>query len=154
MEKLEKAIRQASREISSGFVEGMKGQLEGSDSDLFGLAEVRGPREVGGTGSALERQVLSECQWRGAQGQARETALIDAIEDVLRDRAGSDIRAAEPVMIPEGGRYVIERMRTDLETLDFKSIANEVADGGARQLKGEEALSVDDDLLAPSEGRK
>lgn len=80
--------------------------------------------------------------------------VLRALADVLRDRAVADVRAAEPVLVPAGGRYVIDHMRGDVNGLGFENIAREVLGGGAAQLKGETPVTADEDLLAAIPARK
>lgn len=150
VEKLDIAVRKASRELSERFVDELKNRMISGNGDLFGLVGgVQSPRELGGTGSALERQVLSECQRRIATGDSPPEALHGAVEDVLRDRSRADIRAAEPVLLPEGGRRVIDQMKSDVAELDYRRIAAGVI-GGERCLPRERApVSADEDLLGP-----
>lgn len=153
MERLEKSVRQATREISQRFLEGLRRRMVGTDSELFGLAGVQTPRELGGSGSLLERQLLTECQATDRAGGTTDDQLCGAVANVLRDRALADIRAAEPVLLPVGGRYVIDHMRGDLAALGFEQIAREVLGGGAAQMKGETPISADENLLAPVQRR-
>lgn len=153
--KLDKAVRKACRELSARFVDTLKQRLVNEKGDLFGLlAGVQSPRELGGTGATLERQVLVECQRRIASGEPPMTALHVAVEDALRDRSHADIRAAEPVLLPEGGRHVIERMRSDVADLDYGQIAADVIGGGRSFQHGRELVSADEDLLGPAVRRK
>jgi hypothetical protein len=150
MEKLETSVRYAARELGARFVEGLKGRLADGGGDLFGLSGVQSPRELGGSGSTLERQVLSDCQRRIASGDAAADAIHGAIEDALRDRSCADIRAAEPVLLPEGGRKAIDQMKKDVAGLNYGKLATDVIGGERRVTVGRVPLSADEDLLAPA----
>ena len=154
---LEDAVRHVcSREVSGRFLEGLKGRVLGAEADLFGvIAGVQSPRELGGTGSPLERQVLSDCQRAIATGVVGREALIDALAKSLVERSRADVRAAEPVLLPEGCRHGITQMTADIATLDYRGIAAErlgLAEPAERKTAGK--ISADEDLLARQPGRQ
>ena len=132
-ERLIIAVRKAcSRELGQRFVDALKDRLLEGKGDLFGLlGGVQSPLELGGTGTPLERQVLGACQRRLAAGETAAIALGAAIAEVLLDRSFADVRAAEPVLLPEvGGRTVVEQMKADVASADYDSIAAEVIEQG------------------------
>ena len=150
-EALEDAVRQVCRrEVSDRFLEGLKERVLGGRADLFGaIASVQSPRELGGSGSPLERQVLSDCQRAISAGVAGREALIVALAKPLVERSRADVRAAEPVLVPEGGRHGITQMNADIAALNYRGIAAErlgLAESAERKTVG--IISADEDLLA------
>lgn len=155
-EALEDAVRHVSdHEASDRFIERLRDRVLGGSGDLFGLlAGVRSPRELGGSGSPIERQILSDCQRAVAEGRSGEDALVRSLANVLKERSHADVRAAEPVLLPEGGRHVINQMNADIGAVDYEAIAAQRFDFRKEPERGGNNISADEDLLAGQPGRK
>ncbi|NJM36317.1 MAG: hypothetical protein HC850_18300 [Rhodomicrobium sp.] len=153
---LEDAVRLVcNRELSDRFIDSLRDRVLDGTGDLFGvIAGVRNPRELGGTGSHVERQVLSDCQRVVAEGRSGQEALTDALANVLTERSRADVRAAEPVLLPEGGRHVIAQMNEDIRAVDYRAIAAERYGFKEGPDRNNNSISADEDLLAGQPGRK
>jgi hypothetical protein len=140
------------REISAGFLNGIKAHLQGLP-DLFGpLDGVAHPRDVGGTGGQLEVDMLSCVQRRVAEGQPLRDATTQGFSEALSARNDADIRAAEPVLLGSDdprARSGIGQMRKDAASIDYLGHAESLLElqPGPNINGPAHRLSADEDLL-------
>jgi hypothetical protein len=143
------------REISSGFLTGVRTHLQGLP-DLFGpLDGVAHPRDVGGTGGQLEVDMLSCVQRRVAEGQPLRDAITQGFSEALSARNDADIRAAEPVLLGSDdprARSGVGQMRKDAASIDYLGHAESLLElqPGANVNRPAHRLSADEDLLGGS----
>jgi hypothetical protein len=140
------------REISAGFLNGIRTRLQGFP-DLFGPMDgVAHPRDIGGNGGQLEVDVLSCVQRRVAEGQLLREAVTQGFGEALSARNDADIRAAEPVLLGSDdprARSGINQMRRDAASVDYLSHAESLLglQPGAAASRSAPRLSPDEDLL-------
>ena len=140
------------REISAGFLTGIKAHLQGLP-DLFGpLDGVAHPRDLGGSGGQLEVDMLSCVQRRVAEGQSLRDAITQGFGEALSARNDADIRAAEPVLLGSDdprARSGISQMRKDAASIDCLSRAESLLElqPGVSVARPAHRLSADEDLL-------
>jgi hypothetical protein len=140
------------REVSVGFLNGIKTHLQGIP-DLFGpLDGIAHPRDVGGTGGQLEADILSFVQRRIAEGQLLREAITQGFGEALSARNDADIRAAEPVLLGSDdprARTGIGQMRKDAASVDYLSRAESLLQLQSAPAASRPALrlSPDEDLL-------
>ncbi len=140
------------REVSPGFLNGVRAHLQGLP-DLFGpLDGVAHPRDVGGTGGQLEVDMLSCVQRRVAEGQPLQEAITQGFSEALSARNDADIRAAEPVLLGSDdprARSGIGQMRKDAASIDYLGHAESLLklQPGASVNQPAHRLSADEDLL-------
>jgi hypothetical protein len=140
------------REVSSGFLNGVKAHLNGLP-DLFGpLNGVAHPRDIGGSGGQLEVDMLSCVQRRVAEGQTLGDAITQGFSEALSARNDADIRAAEPVLLGSDdprARSGVGQMRKDAASIDYLAHAKLLLEfqPGTGLNRHAHPLSADEDLL-------
>jgi hypothetical protein len=144
-------VREALGEISSGFLAGVRRYMTAAQDDLFGaLGGVSSPRELGGSGSPMERAILVDCQRAVAGGKTLDEALTGGMAEALKERSLADIRAAEPVLLPTRDPEAIRaiaQMKADVESFDYRAAATEQLGLRERGERSAPALSPDENLL-------
>lgn len=151
---LEAASREVCKEIPGSFLRELRKVIESDKSDLFSALEgISSPRDIGGSGSAIERRILGDCQRAAASGSATNDIILGAVASALKDRSLADIRAAEPVLLPtreHEARNAINQMRVDVGALDYGRIAAEHMGLQERGPRVSTSISPDENLLAPA----
>lgn len=151
---LEAASREVCKEISRSFLRRLQKIIESDKSDLFNaVGGISSPRDIGGSGSAIERRILGDCQRAATSGSATNDIILGAVANALKDRSFADIRAAEPVLLPtrdQEARNAINQMRVDVGALDYRRIAAEHMGLQQRAPRVSTSISPDEDLLAPA----
>jgi hypothetical protein len=140
----------AGKKSQDGFVSGVAKHVLSGQQSLFGnLGCMQTPQELGGNGSFIERQVLSDCQRGLAAGGTPQEVVVEALAHVLKERSHADVRAAEPVLLPEGGQAQsgIAQMKADIGAVDYRSISAERLGLHKRLVPRATSLPPDENLL-------
>lgn len=148
--------KDARREISSAFLRGLKKLAGDSDSMLTGsvaFVNVRGAREIGGSGSSLEEATLN-CARQFEQAGLRGVVLVKrALEQAFAFRGESRGREIEAHALLKAGsqaRPMIQAMRRAQGAVDCRAMASRILSGeGPASSSRRPPVDADEDLTRP-----